>query len=83
MATITTAQKAPVLIAGAPDPGIAVQVSGPSLSVQVTTTAIFIVGVSPDPNASITVTKDGRSGTLAIEVTDAPLDVSLGDPEPK
>lgn len=43
---------------------------------------VFIVAQG-EGEATITVDKDGRSGTGTLVVTEAPLIITFGDPEPK
>lgn len=84
MADLTNAQKAQILVDGEP------------ITEGATSTALVIVGVEADAGdgtlyavgnlagtAAINVTKDGRNGSLEVLVTDAPLVVTLGAPEPK
>lgn len=81
--TLTTAQKAPVLVDNA---GI-----GSDYTVTSSDEAILAV-LGGDPqyvagetagDATITVTKGARTGVIDVTVTDEPLAVSLGAPSPK
>ena len=85
MATLTTAQKAPLIVTDANGNEIdanhrAVSVEGTAVIVD--TAGIYVYGVVSG-TATLTVTAAGQTGTLEIVVTPAPLTVTLGPAEPK
>lgn len=85
MADLTTATRAPVLVDNqgigsdydvtSDDPAVGVDIP-PGKSVW------YATGDAAG-TADVTVSKDGRQGMVTIEVTEAPLAVTLGAPEPK
>lgn len=85
MATLTTAQKAPVTVGGTDYPS-----SDPyPVSSDETIVAIsqsegiwFAAGLTVGI-AVVSVTRAGRSGAVTVNVTEAPLDVDLGAPVPR
>lgn len=88
MSDLTTAQRAPILVDGSALPSGNSVTSSDSAVVtpaNVTTpegSKVYAVANAPG-TAVITVTVGGRSGTLAVSVTEAPLTITLGAPEPK
>ena len=86
MASLTNAQKAPLLIDGdqwnastpgvnSTDPSVASVTSGPDGK-------FYVYGINPG-SATIVVNFDGRSGSLQVDVSAEPYEVTLGTPEPK
>ena len=85
MATLTTAQKAPLIVHDANGTEIDANhrtsiVTG--TAVQIDTAGVFVVGITPG-TATITVSSGGSTGELEVTVVAAPLAVTLGTPEPK
>lgn len=85
MATLTTAQKAPVTVGG---------IDYPSSDPFPTSSDDTVVGISQADGvwfaagllvgvAVVTVTRAGRSGSVTVTVNEAPLDVDLGTPIPR
>jgi len=86
MATLSNAQKAPLFIDGeqwpANSPGVIS--SDPAIaSVGAGTDGVFFVFGEAAGEATISVSSQGRIGSLAITVTPEPWEVTLGTPEPK
>ena len=84
-ATLTTSQKAPLLVEDENGNDIdanhrAVTVDG--TAVVLDTAGVYVYAVEPG-TATLTVTSAGQVGTLEILVTAAPLTVTLGAAEPK
>lgn len=89
MADLTTAQKAPLLVDGEELVAGTASIFSSDHSVATPQNIntedgllVYVVAVG-EGTADITVEKDGRSGGVSVTVTEAPLDVSLGTPEPK
>lgn len=85
MATLTTAQKAPLVVTDANGNEIdanhrLVTVEGTAVAVD--NSGIYVYGQEAG-TANITVTSAGQVGTLEVTVTPAPLSVTLGPVEPK
>lgn len=84
MPTLTTAQRAAILLDGVPVTGASQIIpSAQSFEIGVVDDVSYVYAVSPDPAAVVTVRKGGREGSFAFEIVDAPLDITLGTPEPK
>lgn len=84
MAELTTAQKAPIYADGElmnPDDGECESSDDTILSVGTAPGHWFAYGESAG-DATITVTRNGRTGTLTVTVTEQPIVVTLGTPEP-
>lgn len=83
---MNTAQKAVILVDGVPVVG-ASQIIPSAQSFEIATDPAtghsYVVADTADPAANVTVRKGGREGVFAFSIVDAPLDVSLGTPEPK
>ena len=84
-ATLTTSQKAPLLVDD--ENGIVIDQNHRSVSVDgaaitLDNAGVYVYGVEPG-TATLTVTSAGQVGTLEILVTAAPLTVTLGPAEPK
>ena len=85
MATLTTAQKAPLIVHDANGNEIDANhrtstVNG--TSIQIDTAGVFVFGIAPG-TSTITVSAGGSTGELEVTVVAAPLAVTLGTPEPK
>ena len=84
MAALTTAEKAPLIVDGDPLTSWDGIVSDDTDVVFIQNIAGVAYAVSGMAGiATVTVTKNGNSGSVEITVTEAPLDVTLGTPEPK
>ena len=86
MAALTNAEKALVLVDGeAVTPEEASVASSANVLASTVTGADGFIYVQGNLAGTVTlnVTKDGRAGSVEIIVSDAPLDVTLGTPEPK
>lgn len=84
-ATLTTSQKAPLIVKT--EAGADIDANHRSTSIQGTavildTAGLYVYGAEPG-TATITVTSAGQVGTLEVLVTAAPLTVTLGAPEAK
>lgn len=85
MATLAVSAQAPVLVddAGIGDDYLVETTDSDILAVGVPgKTVQYVRGVTPG-FVTVTVSKGARSGSLEVEVTEDPLEVSLGAPEPQ
>jgi alpha-beta hydrolase superfamily lysophospholipase len=88
MATLTTAEKAPLLLEGSPVTQGQIGSSDPAVASIVMQTVeggpaeCYVVGQSAGA-CIVTLSLDGQIGSLEVTVTEAPLDITLGTPEPK
>lgn len=85
MATLTTAQKAPLIVTD--ENGNDIDANHRVATVEGTAVildnaGVYVYGQEPG-TASITVTSAGQTGTLEVIVTPAPLTVTLGPVEAK
>jgi hypothetical protein len=89
LSALTTAQQAPILNAG-------VRIASGTASIVSDDTSVctpanvttpdgqFVYAVAQAPgSATLTVSAGGRSGYVAVTVSEAPLNITLGTPEPK
>ena len=86
MATLTNAEKALILVDGesvTPEDAAVSSTANVIASTPVGADGFVYVQGNLAGVATINVTKDGRSGSVEVTVTDAPLAVTLGTPEPK
>ena len=84
MPTLTTAQKAAILLDGVPVTGYSQLVrSSNNFDISVVDDVSYVVAVAPDPAATLIVRKNGREGVVAFDIVEAPLDITLGAPQPK
>ena len=85
MATLTTSQKAPLVVAD--ENGTDIDANHRAVTVEGTAVILDNAGVyvyAQEPGtANITVTSAGQVGSLEVTVTPAPLSVTLGPVEPK
>ena len=85
MATLTTSQKAPLIVADENGTDIDANhrlstVEGTAVTLD--SAGVYVYGQEPGI-ATITVTSAGQTGTLEVTVTPAPLTVTLGPVEAK
>lgn len=84
MTTLNTAQKAAILLDGVPVTGASQIIpSSQNFTVSTVDDVSYVVAVAPDPACTLIVRKGGREGVVAFDIVDAPLDITLGSPEPK
>ena len=84
-ATLTTSQKAPLVVTT--EAGVEIDANHRSVSIEGTavtidTGGVYVYGTEPG-TATVTVSSAGQIGVLEVLVTAAPLTVTLGTPEPK
>jgi Flp pilus assembly secretin CpaC len=82
---MTNAERAQVLVDGAPlpDASSTITFSEPNIAGLVAVDGnIYVTGLAAG-ETELTVQKAGRSGSVLVTVTEAPLIVTLGTPEPK
>lgn len=85
MSTLTTAEKAVILLDGSPvmDASQIVKSSNAFEIVVEADGSSWVYANAVDPACLVTVRKAGREGSVAFDIVEAPLAVTLGTPEPK
>lgn len=85
MADLTNATKAPLLIDGANPNGATYEYDEQRLKVDVPDAdgTVFVEGLQPVSDTTLTVRQDGRVGVLHVTVTDAPLVLTFGPAVPR
>lgn len=82
---MTNAERAQVLVDGdaLPDQSSVITFSEPNIAgLAAVDGNIYVTGLAAG-ETEMTVSKGGRSGSVTVTVTEAPLIVTLGTPEPK